>query len=108
MDYAAWITRCVDYRLDYMANERCAECGYNFGLFGRVHRCVPIAAPRAGEVKRDVERVMSAVKAADGSAGRVAGASSARSGTYRYREPEKRRAQVAAAVRRYRARRRGG
>jgi hypothetical protein len=82
--------------MDNASLGRCLECGANMDMVGLRHRCVPVARKVADEAKAPV----------------VVG--SERSGltgdTYRYRDPVSRRAQVAAAMRRWRSRkaRRGG
>lgn len=69
--------------------DNCQKCGASYALVGRVHNCRPKivseAAP-AGPV--------------------VAAGESQSSATYKYRDPVKRRIQVARAMRDYRARKR--
>ncbi len=73
--------------MDYMT-ERCELCGYNFGAFGRVHRCVPVLVKSSPKDIGPTSQEKACVTA----------------GTYKYRDPEKRRAQVRAAVARHRER----
>jgi hypothetical protein len=68
-----------------MLSESCPRCGANLALVGRAHRCVP-ARPR------------------DSLAEGMANVSQPKSATYRYRDPDARRAYMADYMRSYRAR----
>jgi hypothetical protein len=100
-----------------MANvDRCPECGASYALVGLRHRCGSVV--RTGEAKvREIVPVVGPATldvrlGSDHDGAHQAGVGSEWSGTseasstYRYRDPEKRRAQMAVYMKGYRARKR--
>lgn len=67
--------------------DNCPQCGANYALVGRIHNCRP---------RHRAELAVAESTPA------------APSGTYKYRDKQKRQVQVAAAMRAYRARKRAG
>ena len=84
-----------------MANERCAKCGLSFALFGRVHRCIPIAGVREPTEPDHVPLAQSPPQSVGSIAGMASGPRETT--TYRYRDPVKRREQMRDLMRRKRA-----
>lgn len=87
-------------------NEKCPDCGYNYSLFGRVHRCRPPKDRMDGmaNVKSDManpvaNRLEELANAPYGAAKEVLA-----SKTYQYRNEEKRREYMKEYMRRKRAR----
>lgn len=91
-----------------MANDRCPTCGASYALVGRVHRC---RVANTVDVANSMANMIAAGEVAltDAPVGPVpAGTTRARTGTrqvptYRYRDPEKRRAYMRQLMRRKRA-----
>ncbi len=75
--------------------DNCPQCGASYALVGRVHNCRPkLSAPALiGHVQTPTGSVAEAAR---------------ESATYKYRDPAKRRFQVAKAMRDYRARKKNG
>lgn len=96
--------------------DHCPKCGFNTGAFGRVHRCVPKSRGVA-EAAASIPALQQGLVSCSGDSAapvreimepsRVEPAPRD-ANTYKYRDPEKRRAQVAAYMRAYRARKRNG
>lgn len=84
-----------------MDNERCASCGALLSIVGRVHNCKPVSR---GGVEADTQQSAPAGVHVSLLAGVAPGPRE--SNTYKYRDPVKRRAQVAVAMKAYRARKR--
>ncbi len=91
-----------------MAN--CPDCGANFAMVGRVHRCVKRVQPATA----DKSDLTGTIGGSDGACTSAAKSSAlhgetgpdrpGRTSTYRYRDPEKRRQQMKLYMREYRKR----
>lgn len=100
-----------------MANERCPDCGASYAMVGYRHRCIKKSdggvgadTPVSRARKLDDGVVTTGSEGGSPSAtvesfAGVAPGPSEQTSTYRYRDPEKRRAQMAVYMRGYRARR---